>query len=199
MVETKIRDLTWNVISRNKLAAINRCRKSKQFSKRSLRWHLFISSELCGSIKFFLIWNIIFMISETFSIEISEKRKRVRYSTFVQESFLLWRKDELRGLSARDIPIGCALIANPIRVVWTETRWQIDSSSVERLAEMQLKGYRLSRNKRDTNRIEAVIDRSSNSHDFETRHSNWNFSMKHTFLEGGKKCQDQYSSRVSLE
>ena len=48
-----------------------------------------------------------------------------------------------RPRCARDTPGRCALIANPIRAVWTETRWQIDSSSVERLAEMQLKGYRL--------------------------------------------------------
>lgn len=145
------------------------------------------------------MWNIIFVVSAKHE----RFQRRVRYFTFLREFFRLWRIERSGGMNflvvcpwcARDIPIGCALIANPIRVVWTETRWQIDSSSVERLAEMQLKGYRLSRNKRDTNRIEAVIDRSSNSHDFETRRSKWNSFMKHIFLGGGKKYQ--YSSILS--
>lgn len=65
---------------------------------------------------------------------------------------------------ARDIPIGWALIANPIRRRLNGNalanrfieRGTIGRDAVKRIS-------RLSRNKRDTNRIEAIIDRSSNS------------------------------------
>lgn len=174
MVETRIRRVallfleSWSIISRNKLAAINR--NSRNNSQRSLTWYLFTSPGLrkCpyNSKSRLSLWNmrnIIFTIKGTRPI-------------FYHPSRILFERiehfwgDELGGLS-----LACTRYTDwarihwlPIqfRVVWTETRWQIDSSSVERLAEMQLKGYRLSRNKRDTNRIEAVIDRSSNSHDF---------------------------------
>lgn len=121
--------------------------------------------------------------------------KRETSQHLPRESLCLWRIKRSEGgwtwwlslvshaiyrLAGHWLPIQFA-------VVWTETRWQIDSSSVERLAEMQLKGYRLSRNKRDTNRIEAVIDRSSNSRFVQTGIFPWN---AHFF---GKKTKENIS------
>lgn len=138
--------LAWNMISRNVKNDNHRARRNN--STRSLERLWEKEQRHTVTLRSYLL---IFILRRVSSLRDSSSNRKpcAQYFAFLTDS-LVRRTECPRRMSldwscappAFAIPGRCALIANPIRAVWTETRWQIDSSSVQRLPEMQLKVYR---------------------------------------------------------